>query len=48
MTCWRTREKVRSQADEHLNSDAFAFTHKPKEHVLGADVVVPELQRLAQ
>ena len=48
MTCWRTRERSAPSFDEHLRGDAFAFADEPEEDVLGADVVVTELQRLAQ
>jgi hypothetical protein len=40
--------EVGTQADEHLGGDAFAFAHETEEHVLSADVVVAELQRLAE
>ena len=48
MTCWRTLGQVGAEADEHLGGHAFALAHEPEEHVLGADVVVAELQGLAQ
>jgi hypothetical protein len=41
MTCWRTR--LRSAP-----SDALALANEPEQDVLGADVVVAELQGLAQ
>ena len=40
--------QVGSQFDEHLGSDAFALANEPKEDVFGTDVVVPQLQGLAQ
>src|SRR4029079_7386856 len=40
--------EIGAQLHEHLRGDAFAFADQPEEDVLGADVVVPELQRLAQ
>ena len=48
MTCWRTRDEVGAELHEHLRGDAFALADQPEEDVLGADVVVAELQRLAQ
>ena len=48
MTCWRTRERSAPSFCEHLRGDTFAFADQPEEDVLGADVVVAELQRLAQ
>ena len=48
MTCWRTRRQVGAQLHEHLGGDALALTDEAEEDVLGADVVVAELQRLAQ
>src|SRR5205814_6890585 len=40
--------QVGAQLDEHLRGDALAFADQPEEDVLGADVVVAELQRFAQ
>ena len=40
--------QVGAELHEHLRGDAFAFADEPEEDVLGADVVVAELQRLAQ
>ena len=40
--------QVGAQLHEHLRGDAFTLTDEPEEDVLGADVVVTELQRLAQ
>ena len=37
-----------AQLDEHLGGDALALTDQAEQDVLGADVVVAELQRLAQ
>ena len=48
MTCWRTRREVGAELHEHLRGDAFALADEAEEDVLGADVVVAELQRLAQ
>ena len=48
MTCWRTRARSAPRLDEHLGGDALALAHEAEEHVLGADVVVAELQGLAQ
>ena len=48
MTCWRTRRQVGAQLHEHLRGDALALADEAEEDVLGADVVVAELQRLAQ
>ena len=42
-----TRE-IRSEADEHRCGHAFTLPHQTQEHVLGADVAVVQLQRLAQ
>jgi len=38
--------QVGAQADEDLGGDTLALAHEPEQHVLGADVVVAELQRL--
>ena len=48
MTCWRTRRQVGAELHEHLGGDALALADEAEEDVLGADVVVAELQRLAQ
>ena len=40
--------EVRTELDQHLGGDALAFADQAEQDVLGADVVVPELQRLAQ
>ena len=48
MTCWRTRLQVGAQLHEHLGGDALALADEAEEDVLGADVVVAELQRLAE
>ena len=40
--------EVGAELDEHLGGDALALTDEAEEDVLGADVVVAELQRLAQ
>ena len=48
MTCWRTRDEVGAQLHEHLGGDALALADEAEEDVLGADVVVAELQRLAE
>ena len=48
MTCWRTRDEIGAELHEHLRGDAFALADEPEQDVLGADVVVAELQRLAQ
>src|SRR5438270_4666218 len=40
--------EVGPQLDEHLGSDALALADQPEEDVLGADVVVAQLQRLAE
>ncbi len=40
--------QVSAQLDKHLGGDAVALADQAKQDVLGADVVVPELQRLAQ
>jgi hypothetical protein len=47
MTCWRTVE-VGAELDEHLGGDALALADEAEQDVLGADVVVAQLQRLAQ
>ena len=48
MTCWRTRGQVGAELHEHLGGDALALADEPEEDVLGADVVVAELQRLPE
>ena len=40
--------EVGAKFDEYLGSDALAFTDEAEQDVLGADVVVAELQRLAE
>ena len=40
--------EVGSEAHQHGGGDALALAHETEEHVLGADVAVAELQRLAQ
>src|SRR5215469_12365933 len=40
--------QVGAQPDEHLGGHALALADQPEQDVLGADVVVAELQRLAQ
>ena len=40
--------EIGAELDEHLRGDAFALADEPEEDVLGADVVVAELQCLAQ
>ena len=40
--------EVGAELDEHLGGDALALTDEAEQDVLGADVVVAELQRLAQ
>ena len=39
---------VSAQLDQHLDGDAPALAHQAEQDVLGADVVVAQLQRLAQ
>ena len=48
MTCWRTRREVGAELHEHLRGDTFALADEAEQDVLGPDVVVTELQRLAQ
>ena len=38
--------QICAELDENLRGDALAFANEPEEDVLGADVVVAELQRL--
>ena len=40
--------EVGAELDEHLGGDALALADQPEQDVLGADVVVAELQRLTQ
>jgi len=40
--------QIRAELHEHLCGDTLAFTDQTQEDVLGADVVVAELQRFAQ
>jgi hypothetical protein len=40
--------EIGAQLHEHLSSNALALANETEEDVLGADVVVSELQRLAQ
>ena len=40
--------EIGPEADQHGGGHAFAFTHQTEQHVLGTDVAVAELQRLAQ
>ena len=40
--------QVGAELHEHLRGDAFAFADQPEEDVLGADVVVAELECFAQ
>ena len=40
--------EVRAELDEHLGGDALTLADEPEQDVLGADVVVAELQRFAQ
>ncbi len=40
--------QVGAQADQHLRPDTLAFADNAQEQVLGADVVVPELEGLSQ
>ena len=40
--------QVRAQLDEHLGGYTVALADEAEQDVLGADVVVAELQRLAQ
>jgi hypothetical protein len=48
MTCWRTLLRSAPSFDQHLRGDALALADEAEQDVLGADVVVAELQRLAQ
>ena len=48
MTCWRTRLRSAPSLTQHLGGDALALADQAEQDVLGADVVVAELQRLAQ
>ena len=40
--------QIASQLHQHLRGDTLALADQPEQDVLGPDVVVPELQRLAQ
>ena len=40
--------QIGAQLHEHLRGDTFALADEPEQDVLGADVVVTELQRLTQ
>src|SRR6185437_9342911 len=40
--------QIRAQPDEHLRGNALALADQPEQDVLGADVIVAKLQRLAQ
>ena len=40
--------QVGAELDEHLGGDAFALPDEAEQDVLGADVVVAELERLTQ
>jgi hypothetical protein len=40
--------QVGAELDQHLGGDALALADETEENVLGADVVVAELQRFAQ
>ena len=40
--------QVGAELDEHLRGDTFTLADQPEEDVLGADVVVAELERLAE
>jgi hypothetical protein len=46
--CWRTRVQVRAELDQHLDGDTLALADEAEQDVVRLDVVVPELQRLAQ
>ena len=48
MTCWRTRERSAPSFTSTCAATPSPSRIKPEEDVLGADVVVAELQRLAQ
>ncbi len=48
MTCWRTAREIGAELDEHLCGYTLALAYEAEENVFGADVVVAELQRLAQ
>ena len=48
MTCCRTPSEIGSPPHEHLGCHPFALADQPEEDVFGADVVVAELERLAQ
>ena len=40
--------QIGTQALQNLSGNALALAHQTEEHVLGSDVAVTELQRLAQ
>jgi hypothetical protein len=40
--------EIGTQLHENLSGNAFAFTKETQQDVLGADVVVTQLQRFAQ
>jgi hypothetical protein len=40
--------QVSAQLDEHLGGDSFALTDEAEQNVLGANVIVAQLQRFAQ
>ena len=40
--------QVGAELDEHLGGDALALADEPEQDVLGADVVVAQLERLAE
>src|SRR5947209_8771596 len=40
--------QVSAELDEHLGGDSLALADEPEQDVLGADVVVAELERLTQ
>ena len=48
MTCWRTRDRSAPSFTSTCAATPSPSRIKPEEDVLGADVVVAELQRLAQ
>jgi len=48
MTCLRTLFRSAPSLNQHLRGDALALADQAKQDVLGADVVVAELQSLAQ
>ena len=48
MTCWRTLREVGAQLDQDLGRHALALPDEAEEDVLRTDVVVAQLERLAQ